>query len=243
MITKIGPREPVHLCLVNRKAKLSRIPGKSWFTADHSQHFLFLFQNSLRDSGIRGILPHILRFPQSRTRCQPLHDYDGGTRRRCVPCCKLRDSPTTRNLLYLTQKKKLWIQSLYNKCWRGTVLITSIWRINFINCTEFQSFWCDFYFYNFSVLFIIILIWKVTYYLIWRPIHLKDFKKGTITALFLCSKQCVYQETKSKKCLQYSILINYVQTPCIRKLIPLLFLCAYCFYSFIYSSMKKVLFL
>lgn len=169
MIAKIGPREPVHLCLVNRKAKLSRIPGKSWFTADHSQHFLFLFQNSLRDSGIRGILPHILRFPQSWTRCQPLHDYDGGTRRRCVPCCKLGDSLTTKNLLYLTQKKKLWIQSLNNKCWRGTVLIISIWRINFINCTEFQSFWCDFYFYNFSVLFIIILIWKVTYYLIWRP--------------------------------------------------------------------------
>lgn len=108
--------------------------------------FWIIFQNSLRDSGIRGILPHILRFPQSWTRCQPLHDYDGGTRRRCVPCCKLGDSLTTKNLLYLTQKKKLWIQSLYNKCWRATVLITSIWRINFINCTEFQSFWCDFYF-------------------------------------------------------------------------------------------------
>lgn len=86
---------------------------KSWFTVDHSQHFWLLFQNSLRNSGIWGILPHILRFAQSRTRCQPLHDYDGGTRRRCVPCCKLGDSPTTRNLLEINSEQKFMNTDVY----------------------------------------------------------------------------------------------------------------------------------
>lgn len=131
---------------------------KVGFTVDRSQRFWLLFQNSLRNSGIWGILPHILRFAQSWTRCQPLHDYDGGTRWRCVPCCKLGNSPTTRNLLYINSEKKNEYRRLYNKCWRGTVMITSIWRIYFINCTEFQSFGCDFYFFN--VFFLSIFFFK-----------------------------------------------------------------------------------
>lgn len=107
-----------------------------------------------------------------------------------------------------------------------------------------------FIFFNFLFLSIFFLNIK-SYNLFLRPIHFKDFKNvlhlkskiyvrsNTITALFTRNKQRVYQEIKSKKCLQYSILINYVQIRCIRKPIPLLFLCAYCFYSFIYSSMKK----